>query len=352
MMNSSGKQKGAEAAKRDPTALVHAVELIFRTCCLAGAPSAIADALDEDILNAIGEHDTAALFNMLVVAFSHQGTSDLVAHDYMQRHGTPTWRGINSELSRGSGPSCDKLASYWQFSQCRYDKTSRTCSEPDHLDNCPLPTLILRNGRLNQMAYSLFLFMRDIAASDFVGWINQQLATVPSPDHSTLDRQQALIGPLRNVYGVSDKVLSLALSGILIDGSKHYPAWLEVGAGMVAVDTLVHNYLHRTGILARFDAAHQTKLVIAPIFCRSCPATSTLVNSTRAFRPHFPALFSMRFGGIARKMAAACVTATASTTGSRVTIYTVNYTVFATEIPSKLSRYHRNCTVLLSYFKC
>jgi hypothetical protein len=115
---------------------------------------------------------------------------------------------------------------------------------------------MLRNGRLNQMAYSLFLFMRDIAAGDFVGWINQQLATVPSPVHSTLDRQQALIGPLRNVYGVSDKVLTMALSGILIAGSKHYPACSKLG-GMVAVDTLVHNYLHRTGILARFDAAHQ-----------------------------------------------------------------------------------------------
>ena len=107
------------------------------------------------------------------------------------------------------------------------------------------------------MAYSLFLFMRDIAAGDFVGWINEQLAIVPAPDHSALDRQQALIGPLRNVYSVSDKVLTMALSGILIAGSKHYPAWLEVGVGMVAVDTLVHNYLHRTGILARFDAAHQ-----------------------------------------------------------------------------------------------
>ena len=163
-MNSGRKRKdrGAdETAERDPTALAHAVDLIFGTCCLAGAPSVIADFSDEDELNAIGEHDTAALFNMLVKAFSHQGTSDVVAHDYMQRHGTPTWRGIKSELSRGSGPSCDKLASYWQFSQCRYDKTSHTCSEPDHLDDCPLPTHMLRNGRLNQMAYSLFLFMRN-----------------------------------------------------------------------------------------------------------------------------------------------------------------------------------------------
>jgi hypothetical protein len=43
-MNSSRRRKGpgaAQAAERDPTVLAHAVELIFRTCCLAGAPSVI-----------------------------------------------------------------------------------------------------------------------------------------------------------------------------------------------------------------------------------------------------------------------------------------------------------------------
>jgi hypothetical protein len=32
--------------------------------------------------------------------------------------------------------------------------------------------------------------------------------------------------------------------------------WLEVGVHLIAVDTLVHNFLHRTRILARFKAAH------------------------------------------------------------------------------------------------
>jgi hypothetical protein len=151
---------------------------------------------------------------------------------------------------------------------------------------------MLRNGRLNQMAYSLFLFMRDIAASDFVGWINEQLESVPSPDHSTLDRQEALIGPLRNVYGVSDKVLTMALSGILIAGSKHYSAWLEVGAGMVAVDTLVHNYLHRTGILARFDAAHQYgPRCYQAGYCADILQVVSRHIDARQFDPSFPTAF-------------------------------------------------------------
>jgi len=30
---------------------------------------------------------------------------------------------------------------------------------PNHLARCPLPRLPLRNSRLNQMAFSLFLFL-------------------------------------------------------------------------------------------------------------------------------------------------------------------------------------------------
>ena len=48
----------------------------------------------------------------------------------------------------------------------------------------------------------------------------------------------------------------MALSGILIGAADIRPKWLQVGVHLIAVDTLVHNFLHRTGILARFKAAH------------------------------------------------------------------------------------------------
>ena len=64
-----------------------------------------------------------------------------------------------------------------------------------------------------------------------------------------------MIGPLRNVYGVSDKVLAMALSSLLLGAGNQRPLWFEVGATFVAVDTLVHNFLHRTGILRRLSAA-------------------------------------------------------------------------------------------------
>jgi hypothetical protein len=107
------------------------------------------------------------------------------------------------------------------------------------------------------MAYSLFLFMRDIADADFVGWIDKQLATVDphGPDRLAACRE-AVIGPLRNVYGVSDKVLAMALSSMLLGAGNQRPLWFEVGATFVAIDTLVHNFLHRTGILGRLRASH------------------------------------------------------------------------------------------------
>src|SRR5262249_10329016 len=142
---------------------------------------------------------------------------------------------------------------------CRYDKISRTCAEPDHISRCPLPKHDLRNGRLNQTAYSLSLFIRDIADGDLVGWIDRQLqATNDPPGPDRLARMRAsLIEPLRKVYGVSDKVLTMALSSILLGAPKTMSRWIEVGGSMIAIDTLVHNFLHRTGILRRFKVDHR-----------------------------------------------------------------------------------------------
>src|ERR1035437_9670713 len=95
-----------------------------------------------------------------------------------------------------------------------------------------------------------------IADGDLVAWIDTQL--VDADDQTDPDRItrmiESLVGPLRQVYGVSNKVLMMTLSSLLLVSSK--PLWPEVGACMIAVDTLVHNFLHRTGILHRLGANH------------------------------------------------------------------------------------------------
>jgi hypothetical protein len=121
-----------------------------------------------------------------------------------------------------------------------------------------LPSHDLRNGRLNQTAYSLFLFIRDVADGDLIGWIDRQLQAAERPTSADRSARMAaaLIEPLREVYGVSDKTLTMALSCLLLGAPKRMSRWTEVGGSMIAIDTLVHNFLHRTGILARFNANH------------------------------------------------------------------------------------------------
>ena len=167
----------------------------------------------------------------------------------MEKHGTASWSAVEASLKRS--PSCRKLQTYWDYAGCRYDKGSFTCAEPDHIDTCPVPRPRLRNGRLNQTAYSLYLFVRDIAGGDLIGWIDSQLEAATGSSDADLEaaRQEALIGPLRGVFGVSDKVLTMALSSLLIGARGQRPVWFETGKVMVAIDTLVHNFLHRTGIL-------------------------------------------------------------------------------------------------------
>ena len=126
------------------------------------------------ILFATERLDTPALFNWLVDALSYQGMSDAVAFAYIQKHGSVTWLEIDYRLSKR--PSCPKLKSYWHFHGCDYSKTSRSCSHPEYYARCHLPKYRLRNERLNQTACSLFIFLRDIADSDLLNWIDSQLS--------------------------------------------------------------------------------------------------------------------------------------------------------------------------------
>jgi hypothetical protein len=281
---------------RTGMAIDHAVRLIHHVCCLAGSAGMVNEIRDENggasLTAAIRSGDTSALFDWLVAALSYQGISDQVAAAYMDQHGSVTWADVRAQLRQR--PPCPKLKSYWHFHTCRYDKVSRTCAQPDHNAACPLPSHDLRNGRLNQMAYSLFLFIRDIADGDLVGWIDRQLRAAndqTAPDRLTWLRA-ALIEPLREVYGVSDKVLTMTLSGVLLAAPDDRPLWVEVGASMIAVDTLVHNFLVRTGILRRFEADHAYGLACyRPGGCASIVETVSGHIDARQFNPAFPRSF-------------------------------------------------------------
>ena len=207
----------------------------------------------------------------------------------MGPHPGPRWR----QASKHRPPAkSSKLSGTTQG--CRYDKGSFTCAEPDHIDTCPVPRPRLRNGRLNQTAYSLFLFVRDIAGGDLIGWIDSQLEAATGSSVADLEaaRQEALIGPLRSVYGVSDKVLTMALSSLLIGARNHRPVWFETGRVMVAIDTLVHNFLHRTGILESCGTPHRYgPACYAEGGCAEIIRAAADRIDARSFNPSFPKIF-------------------------------------------------------------
>jgi len=251
-----------------------------------------AETLKAGMDTAVALGHTPPVFDWLLTAFSYQGISDRVARTYIEKHGTASWSQMETSLR--SCPSCPKLCNYWTYEGCRYDKGSFTCSEPDHIDACPVPRARLRNGRLNQTAYSLFLFVRDITGGDLIGWIDGQLETAAGSSAADLEaaRQEALIGPLRNVYGVSDKVLTMALSSLLIGARGQRPVWFETGKAMMAIDTLVHNFLHRTGILEGCGTPH---VYGAACYARGGCAeiirgVATRIDA-RSFNPRFPGKF-------------------------------------------------------------
>src|SRR5271166_2048727 len=282
--------------KGSAAAIDHAVRLIHAICGLAGSATWIddirADLRADKVQAAIRHRDTAVVFGWLMAALSYQGIADAVAYDYMEKHGRAEWRDIDQKLRQGV--RCPKLKSYGHFHGCRYEKASRTCAEPEHIGACPLPSHDLRNGHLNQAAYSLFLFIRDLADGDLIGWIDQQLEAANSPPgpHRLPRMAAALIEPLREIYGVSDKVLAMALSTLLLGAPKKMVLWAEVGGSMIAIDTLVHNFLHRTGILARFNANHPYGAA-----CYRSGGCADIIQTVaeridaRQFNPTFPQTF-------------------------------------------------------------
>src|SRR3984893_10556962 len=102
----------------------------------------------------------------------------------------------------------------------------------------------------------------------------------------------ALIEPMREIYGVSDKVLAMALSAPLLGAHEKMILWAEVGGAMIAIDTLVHNFLHRTGILARFKAEHMYGAACyRPSGCADILQAVAERIDARQFNPTFPQTF-------------------------------------------------------------
>jgi hypothetical protein len=119
-----------------------------------------------------------------------------------------------------------------------------------------------------------------------------QTADSPAGPDRLARMAAALIEPMREIYGVSDKVLAMALSALLLGAHEKMVLWIEVGGSMIAIDTLVRNFLHRTGILARFKANHPYGAACyRPGGCADIIQTVAERIDARQFNPTFPQTF-------------------------------------------------------------
>jgi len=127
---------------------------------------------------------------------------------------------------------------------------------------------------------------------------------------------------------------------------------------MIAVDTLVHNFLHRTGILHRLHGSHRYGPgCYRPSGCADIIEQVAGRIDAREFNPEFPATFP-RFVQRAIWFYCAqsgldvcnCATPIASTTASLARIYTVSYTVYVTVMHCinqiNDSKYQRNNSII------
>jgi hypothetical protein len=200
---------------------------------------------------------TPALFDWLMSRVVYQGISDAIAESYVEKHGNISFAQIERAL-QAHRCKCPKLEGFEAYRDCHYRKTDHSCNARPWLKACPLPEHDLRNGVLNQLAYSCFLFVRDVCQGDLVRFIDTTLAKADKPAHP--DRiammRSALLSRLSRIHGIGLKVIGISFSDILMAAPDNRERWFEVGSSLVAVDSLIHNLFHRTGILARWNGEH------------------------------------------------------------------------------------------------
>jgi hypothetical protein len=201
----------------------------------------------------IRKHDNQALFSWLMNVLSFQGISDRAAEKYITDHGNADYKSVHARVL--AKPACEKLTGFWSFNGCGYEKAKRLCSHRSEIESCPLPELPLRNGRLNQTAFSLYFFMRDVASGDLISLIDRQVDSI-SKDASPREVHRSLVPAWKGVFGISDKVISMALATLLMSAPRQRKEWKRAGCSLIVVDTLVHNFLHRSGLAKLFGNEH------------------------------------------------------------------------------------------------
>lgn len=270
---------------------------VTRPALALAAPSFLTDLAAElraaGIVAAIARREVAPLFDWVMRSVSLQGISDAAAFAFDAAHGGITHHQIAAGLA--APPSCPRLACYWSFADCGYRKGTGACAEPRHRPACPLPRHDLRKGGLNVASYALWLFLRDVCGGDPVGWIDERLTAADlgiGAPHRAARLRAALLAPLSGITGIGPKLWAMLLADLLLASDPARERWVAAGAGMIAVDSLCHNFLHRTGSLRRLGLEHPYGPAChGPDGCLAAIEGLAARFDARTVNPAFPATF-------------------------------------------------------------
>ena len=298
--------------------LVHAI------CCLAGSASYLddirADLRDRGISRAVRDHDTPVLFDWLVEALSFQGISDAVAAGYMARS---TAASAGRTLPKRCRETHRARSSAGTGGSTTADTTRGPTRVPSPgtstLAPCPATRCATATSTRWRTACSCSCGTSPMTISS-AGLIGNWVRWIPNLLIGSPALREAIIGPLRNVYGVADKVLAMALSSLLLGAGKRRPLWrrsrrdaswrstpwsiiscTEPGSCGGCAPTI----LTETGATGREGA---------PAFSVCSRRTLMLASSIRPSRRRFRGSCRARSGGIAPGTASTFATAIASTT--------------------------------------
>lgn len=245
------------------------------------------------VIDAVARRDTLVIYDWLQTILPMQGISDWSAAAYAESHGYATWSAVDAAMQHRV--ACARLKSHWHYPGCGYTKSTGNCRHPEHVEACPVPQLPLRKGTLNQAAFGLYLFMRDVCDGDFVAFIDRRLEIANNAARGNAtgaELRDALLEPLITVPGTSRKIWSMALADLLLVGKPEDPLWQRAGAAMRAIDSLVHFHLTRTGVLRRLKADHAYgPACYGPKGCSAVIEGLAARIDARAFDASYPAYF-------------------------------------------------------------
>ena len=232
--------------------IIKAHQELFVAIYLTDSPEI--EAMLHQMIHGKPHHKSINLYQYLVEAFLLSGGGDQSNHGYYAKQKRkPTFNRVKQAVKAGQ---CPKLATFETFKGCGYRKTTKKCNELTFLRSCPLPTFDMKRGALNHMVFSLYFFLRDVAGRNFYAYVRQHFGQGQPSAVTINDLLDGFIGKITTIANVGPKLAQMALSCLFLTA---YPGWdyRRVGAHIIAVDSLIHNFLHRTGIrTATLDHAY------------------------------------------------------------------------------------------------